>query len=168
MKTMRILAAGAFATLLSVPAIAATDLRVNINLGNAPPPPVFVVQHPPRTVWLPEERVYVVNDTDFGGDDCFQYGGFWFVFHDNYWYRARSWRGPFTVIQPRYVPQQVFSVPARRWKHHPLGGPPGQSARYAEHRVTPVVVDHSHDQDHGNNGRGNGNGNGNGHGKGHK
>jgi len=173
MKTIRILAAaGALATCLSLPAFAYTDVRVNINLGNAPPPPVFVVQHPPRTVWLPAERVYVVADTDFD-DDCFQYGGYWYVYHDDYWYRASSWRGPFRAIQPRYVPTAIYSVPVRRWKHHPHGGPPGQT-RYVEHRSVPIerarVTERVHVEQPGDNGRGHGNGkgNGNGHGKGHK
>src|SRR6185436_13062386 len=74
----RILAGSAFALLLSLPAFAATDLHVSINLGNAPPPPVVVVQHRPHTVWLPEQRVYVVNDPDFDYD-YFQVGAYWYV-----------------------------------------------------------------------------------------
>ena len=141
MKTQRIragamLAGGVLTAVLSVPAFAATDLHVSINLGNAPPPPVVVVQHPPRTVWLPEQRVYVANDPDFN-DDYFQCGMFWYVNHGAYWYRARNWRGPYTVIETRYVPQSVMVVPARHWHHHPWGGPPGR-ATYVERRPVPI------------------------------
>lgn len=136
MKTMRILAGCALATLFALPAAAATNLNVSINLSNAPPPPVVVVQHAPRTVWLPESRVYVVDDPDFD-DDYFQCGGFWYVYRSNYWYRARTWRGPYSVIEHRYVPHSVMIVPANHWKRHPHGGPPGQMkkrATYVEHR----------------------------------
>lgn len=134
MKTMRVLAGCAFATLFALPAFAATDFHVSINLGNAPPPPVVVVQHAPRTVWLAEQRVYVANDPDYN-DDYFQCGAYWYVFRNDYWYRARSWRGPYSVIDTRYVPHSIMVVPARHWRH-PHGGPPGQmkKARYVEHR----------------------------------
>lgn len=117
MKTTRILAACAFLSLLAMPALAATDISVRLNLGNAPPPPRIYVQHAPRTVWLPEARLSVVRDPDFDGD-YFQVGGYWYVYQSNYWYRARSWRGPFTVIDERYVPQSVTMVPERHWRHN--------------------------------------------------
>lgn len=172
MKTQRfrvgaVLAGGILSAVLSVPAFAATDLHVSINLGNAPPPPVVVVQHAPRTVWLPEQRVYVANDPDFD-DDYFQCGMYWYVNRGNYWYRARSWRGPFTVIETRYVPQSVMVVPARHW-HHPWGGP--RRAEYVDRRPVPIERvrvkndrhedrwrdDHDRDRDHD---RGHGRGNG--------
>ena len=104
MKTQRnrvgvVLAGGILSAVLSAPAFAATDVHVNINLGNAPPPPVVVVQHAPRTVWLPEQRVYVANDPDFD-DDYFQCGMYWYVNRGNFWYRARSWRGPLPPHAP--------------------------------------------------------------------
>lgn len=145
MKTTRVLAGCVFATLFALPAFAATDVHVSINLGNAPPPPVVVVQHAPRTVWLPEQRVYVVNDRDFD-DDYFQCGAFWYVYRNDYWYRARSWRGPFTVIESRYVPHSIMVVPERHWRH-PLGGPPGQMRRaeYARTRGHYVEPARKHD-----------------------
>jgi hypothetical protein len=44
---------------------------------------------------------------------------------NGYWYRARSHRWPFAVIDARRVPRALFAVPASHWKHHPHGGPPG-------------------------------------------
>lgn len=160
MKTMRVFAVSAFAAFMAMPALAATDIHMSVNLSNAPPPPVVVVQHPPRTVWLPETRVYVADDGDYP-DDYFEYGAFWYVYRNDYWYRARSWRGPYAVIDTRYVPQSIMVVPARHWKHHPMGGPPGQM-RYVEHRGPQVerVKVKSH-------GNGRDNDQGNGHGRGH-
>jgi len=165
MKTHSILAGAVLAggiLAAAFPAVAATDLHVSINLGNAPPPPVVVVQHAPRTVWLPEQRVYVANDPDFD-DDYFQCGMFWYVYRGNYWYRAHNWRGPYSVIDYRYVPQSVLVVPSRHW-HHPWGGPPGR-AMYVEHRRGDFervkVKGHGNwkdDDDRHDNGRGHGHG----------
>jgi hypothetical protein len=118
MKTLRILAGCVVAAGLmsSVPAFAQTDFRVSLDIGNAPPPPRIYVTRAPRTVWLPDARVSVVRDPGFGYD-TFQVGGYWYVYNDGYWYRARNWRGPFVVIHERYVPRQVALVPARHWRH---------------------------------------------------
>jgi hypothetical protein len=164
MKTTRILAGCALAMCFAGSALAETSVRFNVSFGNAPPPPVIVVQHAPRTVWMPEQRVYVASDRDFD-DDYFQCGAFWYVYHDNWWYRARTWRGPYAVIDYRDVPQSVVVVPARHWKHHYAGMPPGwakrdrRDAMYVDQRG-PVVEERRHDNGHGN-------GNSNGHGKGH-
>ena len=71
----------------------------------------------------PGEVVYVVDDPGVGDNDCFRYGGYYWVFRDGYWYRAASWRGPFLVIHPRYVPALFYREPAPRWKHRPSGPP---------------------------------------------
>jgi hypothetical protein len=65
---------------------------------------------------------------DPGDYDCdvFQYGSYWYVYSDSYWYRARSYQGPFVAIAFESVPRRVMSVPEQHWKHHPHGGPPGQ------------------------------------------
>ncbi len=122
MKAIRVLAGCAFAICLALPAFAATDFHVRVNLGNAPPPPVVYVRHAPRTVWLPEQQVSVVSDPDFD-NDTFQVGGYWYVHRDNYWYRGRSWRGPFTVVDERYVPTRIAEVPANRWHGDRWMGP---------------------------------------------
>ena len=165
MKAIRILAGCALAMCLALPALADTDFHVRLNLGNAPPPPRVYVRHAPQTVWLPQYQVSVVNDPDFD-DDYFQCGMYWYVNHGDYWYRARSWRGPYTVIETRYVPQSVMVVPARHWRHHPWGGPPGR-ASYVERRPVPIERvrvkdrhdDRRRDDDRGHD-RGHGRGNG--------
>jgi len=115
-------------------ALAETHVNVQIGIGNAPPPPVVVVREEPRVVMVPGSAVYVVDDNRWGYD-CFHYGVYWYAYRDNYWYRARAWRGPFVSVRTEYVPRAIFSVPDRRWKHHPHGMPPGQARKQA------VVVD---------------------------
>jgi hypothetical protein len=141
MKPIHVLAGCALAMTVAGSAMAETSWNVNINLGNAPPPPVVVVQQPPTTVWLPDARVAVVRDPDFDYD-CFQVGANWYVYRSNYWYRARSWRGPFVVIDERYVPHSVTMVPARHWRGGRKWGGPHKAA-YAQsrgHHVEPVRV----------------------------
>jgi hypothetical protein len=121
---------------------ARADIDVRINIGNAPPAPHFVFRARPHEQYFPEARVYVVDDPGFGDNDCFRYGGYYWVFREGYWYRSRSWRSRFVVVHPRYVPTVFYRVPPTRWKHHPSGppglmkkgdgGPPGQMKKGAK------------------------------------
>jgi hypothetical protein len=119
---------------LSVPFAAqgATSVGVNISIGNAPPPPVVVVREEPRIMLVPNTAVYVCND-DRVSYDSFRYGVYWYAYNDGYWYRARRWGGPFRAIEVRYVPRAIMTVPARHWRHHPHGGPPGLTSRHRNH-----------------------------------
>jgi hypothetical protein len=126
-----------------------SDVAVHIDIGNAPPPPRMVFRSEPHVVYVPEERVYVVDDPYASDNDYFRYGPFWYEFSGGYWYRAHSWRGPFVVVQPRYVPTAIYRVPPGRWKHRAQWMPPGQAKKeWREER-----------------GEGHGNGHGHGHGK---
>jgi hypothetical protein len=112
-----------------VAAHASSSVGVSVQIGNAPPPPVVVFRQEPRLVVVPNSTVYVVqDDVDY---DVFRYGVFWYVFDDGYWYRARTYRGPFRVVSARYVPTAIVSVPPRWWRH-PHGGPPGQMKKQGE------------------------------------
>lgn len=114
-----------FAVLVVAPAgaHAGTSVSWSVTVGNAPPPPVIEFRREPRLVVVPGSTVYVLeDDCDY---DVFRYGVFWYVYQDGYWYRARTHRGPFGVVNARYVPAAISNVPARYWRH-PHGGPPGQ------------------------------------------
>ena len=138
MKKTSILMGSAMAMLLAVPALAHTDVSVHVNIGKAPPPPVVVVQHPPRMVWLPETHVAVVQDEDFD-NDTFQCGVYWYTYRDGWWYRARAWRGPYSYVETRYIPQSILVVPERHWRHYPYANvPPGQ---WRKQNREAVVVD---------------------------
>lgn len=130
-------------TLCSIPASAGTSVDIGVSIGNAPPPPVVVIREEPRVVVVPGSTVYVVRDTRYRPDyDVFRYGVYWYIYNDSYWYRARSHRGPFRAIRNKYVPHAIMVVPARHWKRHPHGGPPGQvrKASYRGHGRDVVVV----------------------------
>jgi len=115
-----------FAVLVMAPsgAWAGTSIGWSVTIGNAPPPPTIVFQREPRLIVVPGSTVYVLeDDCDY---DVFRYGVFWYVFNDGYWYRARTYRGPFSSVHARYVPSAISNVPAKYWRRHPHGGPPGQ------------------------------------------
>lgn len=99
--------------LVGVPAQAETYFGFHIGVNDAPPPPRVYFREEPRVLFVPETRVYVVRD--YHGD-MFRYGRFWYVAHDGFWYRSRSHRGPFRVIDSRRVPRPIYAVPAHHWK----------------------------------------------------
>ena len=128
------------------PVHAESNLRVALGISNAPPPPVVVYREAPPVVVVPRSGVYVVHD-DRCSYDFFRYGVYWFIWNDGYWYRARSYRGPFTVIEARYVPAAIWNVPARHWRHHPHGGY-GEMARHEHRHDRDYVAGEKHGRDH--------------------
>jgi hypothetical protein len=140
----------------SMPARA--EVNIHVDIGNAPPPPRIVVRERPNLVYLPESRVYVVDQRDWGYD-TFQCAGYWYLWNDGFWYRSISYRGPFVVIHENAVPAAIWRVPPARWRH-PHGGPPGLARRrdnvvVARDRRDVIVVkekrhsEHERDRGHG-------------------
>jgi hypothetical protein len=97
------------------------------GVAAAPPPPRSVVVEEPA-VAVAGEGVYVVTDPAVRYD-MFRFGATWYLYTDGYWYQSASYRGPFAVVDVRYVPREVVTVPPGHWKHHPHGGPPGLEKR---------------------------------------
>src|SRR4051794_20611522 len=79
---------------LGTPARAA-DVDVRLDIGQAPPPPNIASHARPHRILDRRSRVYVVDDPSLGDYDAFQYGGYYWLFNDGYWYRSRTWRGGF-------------------------------------------------------------------------
>ena len=102
-----------------------TTFGFHMDISNAPPAPRVAYVREPRLLPVPDTRVYVVDD-DECDHDYFRYGTYWYVQRGGWWYRARAWRGPFMAIRASAVPPVILNVPARYWRHHPHGGPPGQ------------------------------------------
>lgn len=103
----------ALGALVATPALAETYFGFHIGINSAPPPPRVYFREEPRVIFVPETRVYVVRD--YHGD-MFRYGRYWYVSHDGYWYRAKSHRGKFRVIDARHVPRAIYAVPGHHWK----------------------------------------------------
>lgn len=109
---------------LVLPAVAHAGASVNIGVSDGPVSLELSFRDEPEVVYVPEQRVYVVRDHDCD-DDVFRYSGAWWVVRDGRWYRSRTWRGPFAFVHERYVPAAIWRVPAKHWRRHPHGGPPG-------------------------------------------
>jgi hypothetical protein len=131
------LAVTVLAAALLTGAPARADVSVRIDIGNAPPPPHIVFLQAPHERRYAGDPVYVVDDPSVGDNDCFHYDGYYWVFMDGYWYRSASWRGPFLVYDPRFVPTVFYRQPPARWKHHPSAPP--VFANTSSHRA-PVLA----------------------------
>lgn len=101
-------------TLMVSVAAPAADVSVHIAI---PPPPQIVFESAPEVVIVPQTRVEYVPVVT--GYDMYRYGKYWYVNQDGYWYRSRSYRGPFKYVDYRQVPQAVVVVPAD-YRHHPV------------------------------------------------
>jgi hypothetical protein len=127
----------ALATLAAGVVSAETQIHYGFRVGitNAPPAPKVVYHEVPKMVMVPGGRVCVVQDDEYDCD-VFRVGAHWYAMNRGFWYRARSHRGPFTVVDVRSVPRAIFSVPSRHWKHHPHGKAPelakGRGRKHSE------------------------------------
>src|SRR6266699_3531365 len=115
-----VLAAG----LLAAPARAA-DVHIGINIG-VPPPPVYYAPSLPY--------------------NYFYYGGLYYTLHDDHWFYAASFNGPWSFVTVERLPRPIFAVPVRyykvkpeKWKKH---GPPPWARHGHEH-------EHEHGHGHG-------------------
>jgi hypothetical protein len=93
-----------------------------MGVSSAPPPRVVIYEEPVLVV-VPGTPVYVVENSSY---DMFRYGSFWYLSSGTTWYRASAPSGPYVAVEVRRVPKPVLTVPARHWKKHPHGGPPGR------------------------------------------
>ena len=137
MKRLIALSALAMIATMTSAALAETNVDVRIGIGTPPPPPVVVVREEPRLVFVPGASVYVVSDRRWDYD-TFRYGVYWYAYRGGFWYRARSWRGPYVTLASSRVPRAIINVPTKHWRHHPHGMPPGQAKKYDRDRNTYV------------------------------
>ena len=80
------------ALVVSAPVQAATSVSVGVMLGNGPPPPRLEFRGEPRMIVMPTCGVSYYEGP--GEYDYFRYGEYFYIYNDNYWYRAPHSRGP--------------------------------------------------------------------------
>ena len=140
-------------TLAAAPALAGVDVHIGI-----PAPPSIVIEAPPHLVVVPGvPRVQYAPDLSY---NYFAYGGQYYTYHENNWFVAPSYGGPWAYVDRVRVPRPVLGVPVRYYRHpprhvvyrdyhhyhgHPHGMPPGQAKKY-----------YRYDHDHGHHGHGHG------------
>ncbi len=76
-------------------------------------PPVLAESHT-HVVHVPGTYVYAVPDTTA---EVFFYGGRWFSYHDNYWFRASVYSGPWVRVRIGNVPPRLHKLPGH-YRHH--------------------------------------------------
>ena len=125
------------ALLALTPALAFGQVSVEFSLPTIRfevPPPVVVVTPGVQVVEDYEEEVFFVD------------GHYW-SHRDGRWFRARDHRGGWVVVEHRYVPERIVTIPRgkyRRYKrHHDKHHHHDDDRRYKRRR------DRDRDHDHG-------------------
>jgi len=106
MRSIVIAAWLAVCSLTAVPASAAVGVSIGINL------PIY-----PRLVAVPGYPVYYAPDVD---GNYFFYDGVYWVFDGVNWYDSRWYNGPWTLVDPFYVPAFILRVPVRYYHRPPV------------------------------------------------
>ena len=124
------------------PAKAGTSVGVHIQVGDPYRGGSLVFHKEPDLVMVPESRVYYVRDYNY---DVYRYGSYWYFIDKGYWYRARSYRGPFVHISAGSVPRSVRYVPVK-YRRHWKNGPPPHAVAHG-HYKNKSKSNHKHHHD---------------------
>ncbi len=92
--------------------------QVSVSIGVFAPPPPLVVAGPPVMAVIPG-TTYVYFSPDVP-QDIFFHSGYWYRPHEGRWFRAPSYRGPWTYVDRRLVAPAIVSLP-RDYRHIPPG-----------------------------------------------
>lgn len=112
------------------PVQAGTSVGVHIQVGDPYRGGSLVFHKEPDVVVVPQSRVYYVRDYNY---DLYRYGSYWYFIDDGYWYRARSYRGPFVHISSSSVPRSVRYVPVK-YRRHWKNGPPSHAVAHGYYK----------------------------------
>ncbi len=76
--------------------------------------PPIITESYTHVVHIPGTYVYAVPDID---SEVFFYGGRWFSYHDNYWFRATVYSGPWVRVRIGNVPSRLHRLPGHYRQH---------------------------------------------------
>lgn len=111
----KILVALGIALSFQTAAAAHAQFSATLSVGD-PYPGTLTFRTAPDMMLIPNTDVYTVRGaTDY---DLYRYDGAFYLVDDGNWYRADSWRGPFTYVRMESVPRSVVTIPAgyrRTW-----------------------------------------------------
>lgn len=126
-RTLMIAAALATLAFATAPGPAqAASVGFSVRIGDPYRGAALHFRSEPDYVVIPGTQVYYVDD--YYDQDLYRYGSWWYMVDDGYWYRARSYRGPFIRIDYRSVPRQFTYVPTRYRRHW------GSTSSYFQYR----------------------------------
>jgi hypothetical protein len=92
--------------------------QVQVNIGIVAPPPLQFAA-PPDVYVVPSGTSYVYMVPDYDG--VYFYGGHWYRFYNNYWFRSSIYNGYWDYIEPSMVPQVIFVIPPEYIHYVPSG-----------------------------------------------
>lgn len=75
----------------------------------------------PHWMGVPGTRVREIRQAERPDYDMFRYGRNYYAYHNNQWYMSRRWRGEFSAIDDRFVPNELSRVPREHWRNYPSG-----------------------------------------------
>ena len=122
MRSVIVAACLAIGSLTAIPASAA----VSVNIG-------FSLPAYPRLVAVPGYPVYYAPDVDA---NYFFYDGMYWYFDGATWYDSPWYNGPWTLVDPFYVPSFILRVPVRYYHRPPVwfrGWRAAEAPRWHEH-----------------------------------
>jgi hypothetical protein len=93
---------------LAVSAQAATSASLQVTFGNAP-----------HWTGIRGTRVSEMRDSERPGYDMFRYGGSYYAYNNEHWYKSRTVRGNYAIVEDRNVPREFSKVPRAHWKSYP-------------------------------------------------
>ena len=95
---------------------ASAEVQVNINIV-APPPLQFTA--PPDVYVVPSGRSYVYMVPDYDG--VYFYGGNWYRFYNDRWFRSSHYNERWDYIETSIVPQVIIVLPPEYIHYVPSG-----------------------------------------------
>lgn len=101
----------------TAPCVAPSAAEVDVHIGiGIPAPPPVTFERRPRVVQLPRTDVYYAPEVrDY---NLYRMGRYWYMHRDGYWYRSRSYRGPYTGIEYHRLPRAYRSLEGPGWDRH--------------------------------------------------
>jgi hypothetical protein len=68
-------------------------------------------------------HVRVIRDRDRPDYDVFRYGGWYYAYNNDHWYRSHRAEGDYRAVDDRDVPSDFQRVPRERWRNYPSTWP---------------------------------------------
>lgn len=113
------LAAGlSLAALVAAPSWA-QDPNYNTTRSSAPLPPTVTFSTVPVWERVPGTQVSVIRQDQRPTFDMFSFGNEYFLYSNEFWYRASAINGPFVALEGTAVPPELHSVPRANWLKYP-------------------------------------------------
>jgi hypothetical protein len=89
-------------------------VSVSIQIGDHYRGASLAFHSEPRVIVVPGTQVFVTRNYD---RDLYRFRNHWYFVENGFWYRSKTWRGPFRHVQFQAVPREIRRIPARYRQH---------------------------------------------------